>query len=104
MAVQEQRELLKQIQVKIACFFGQILFFLNSHIMTFKNVNHPDNSEKNYVFACLHSQQCGIYSILNRPPPLRCGWARAPCRGRWPAGRPTPPCRAGNPAGPRRRA
>jgi len=62
----EQRTLSKQIQIKIACFFGQILFFLNSHLMTFKNVNHPDNSEKNYVFACLHSQQCGIYSILNR--------------------------------------
>ena len=66
MAVKEERPLLKQIQVKIACFFGQILFFLNSHIMTFRNVNHPDNTDKNYVFACLHSQQCGIYSILNR--------------------------------------
>jgi len=66
MAVKEQRTLSKQIQVKIASFFGQILFFLNSHIMTFKNVNHPDNSKKNYLFACLHSQQCGIYSILNR--------------------------------------
>ena len=66
MAVKEQRALSKQIQTKIGCFFGQILFLLNSHIMTFKNVNHPDNSETNYLFACLHSQQCGLYSILNR--------------------------------------
>ena len=34
--------------------------------MTFKNVNHPDVENHNYVFAVLHSQQCGLYSILNR--------------------------------------
>lgn len=66
MAVKETRRVSENIKVKIAGFFGQILFLLNSHIMTFKNVNHPDVENKNYVFAVLHSQQCGLYSILNR--------------------------------------
>ena len=66
MAVKETRRVSEQIKVKIAGFFGQILFYLNSRIMTFKNVNHPDAFNHNYVFAVLHSQQCGLYSILNR--------------------------------------
>lgn len=66
MSVKENRKLHQQIKVKIASFFGQILFLLNSYIMTFKNVNHPDMQNKKYVFAVLHSQQCGLYSILNR--------------------------------------
>lgn len=67
MAVKETRRTSEQIKVKVAGFFGQILFLLNSYIMTFKNVNHPDMSDgKHYVFAVLHSQQCGLYSILNR--------------------------------------
>ena len=66
MAIKETRKLSDNIKVKTAGFFGQILFLLNSHIMTFKNVNHPDVENHNYVFAVLHSQQCGLYSILNR--------------------------------------
>lgn len=67
MTIKEKRRVSEQIRVKIAGFFGQILFLLNSYLMVFKNVNHPDMSEgKHYVFAILHSQQCGLYSILNR--------------------------------------
>ncbi len=66
MAIKETRRPHEVVKVKIASFFGQILFLLNSYIMVFKNVNHPNVENKNYVFAVLHSQQCGLYSILNR--------------------------------------
>ncbi len=66
MAIKETRRPIEHLKVKVAGFFGQILFFLNSHLMSFLNVNHPDSFKNNYVFAVLHSQQCGLYSILNR--------------------------------------
>lgn len=66
MAVKETRRLSEIIKVKIASLFGQILFYINSYSMTFRNVNHPDDFNNHYVFVVLHSQQCGLYSIKNR--------------------------------------
>lgn len=66
MAVKETRRLSEKIKVKIAGFFGQLLFLADANFMVFKNVNHPEMENRKYVFAILHSQQCGLYSILNR--------------------------------------
>jgi len=66
MQLKQNRTLDEQIKVEILSFFGQILFWLNSELMVFKNVNHPDTENKNFVFACYHSQQCSLYAIKNR--------------------------------------
>ena len=66
MMVKETRRVSEKLRVKIVGLLGQILFLINSYLMVFKNVNHPDIENKNYVFVILHSQQCGLYSILNR--------------------------------------
>lgn len=63
----KNESLKKYILSRVGCFFGQVLFLINSYCVVFKNVNHPDMSDgKKYVFAIMHSQQCGAYSILNR--------------------------------------
>jgi len=64
--LKQNRTIDEQIKVEILSFFGQILFWLNSRLMVFKNVNHPDTENKNFIFACFHSQQCGLYAIKNR--------------------------------------
>ncbi len=64
----DKNESLKKYLIsRIGCFLGQVLFLINSYCVIFKNINHPDMTEgKKYVFAIMHSQQCGAYAILNR--------------------------------------
>lgn len=62
----EKRRLHEIIKSKILSFFAQILFLINSYSLSFRNVNHPDTENGNFIFACWHAHQCALYSIKNR--------------------------------------
>ncbi len=63
----KNESLKKYIISRVSSFLGQLLFLVNSYLVVFKNVNHPNMSDgSKYVFASWHSQLCGSYAILNR--------------------------------------